>query len=48
MPCSLCGGDDRFHIGEKPNGEALIGIFYILLKIASVKSPLESRDHTRR
>lgn len=24
-PCPLCGGDDRFHIGEKPNGEALVG-----------------------
>lgn len=24
-PCPLCGGDDRFHVGEKPNGEALVG-----------------------
>lgn len=24
-PCPLCDGDDRFHIGEKPNGEALVG-----------------------
>ena len=24
-PCPLCGGDDRFHIGEKPNRKALVG-----------------------